>query len=88
MLLQDLARPPTIVELSRACGLNTLTLKRGFKLLFGQPAHALHQRERMAAAWRLIESGLNLGYANLSHFDAAFRRAFGLLPSELRWRSK
>lgn len=95
LLLSDLARSPTLAELSRACGLNTLKLKRGFKLLFGQPVATLHQGERMAAAWRLIESGAmsvteagqHLGYSNLSHFGAAFRRAYGLLPSELRRRA-
>lgn len=84
-----------IVELSRAYGLNTLKLKRGFKLLFGRPVHALHQRERMAAAWRLIESGhmsvtevgLHLGYTNLSHFGTAFQRTFGLLSNVLRLRA-
>jgi AraC family transcriptional regulator len=95
LLLGDLAQAPTLVELSRACGLNTLKLKRGFKLLFGLPAHALFQSERMAAAWRLIESGTmsvteagqHLGYSNLSHFGAAFKREYGLLPSELRRRT-
>lgn len=49
-----------------------------------------------ACAWpvRLIESsemnvtetGEHLGYANLSHFGIAFKKQFGLPPSELRRR--
>lgn len=96
LLLSNLAHPPTMTELGRACGLNTLKLKRGFKLLFGHPVYVLYQRERMSEAWRMIESGLMsvteagraLGYTNMSHFGAAFRRMFGLLPSELRRRSR
>ncbi|BFO55170.1 helix-turn-helix domain-containing protein [Acidovorax sacchari] len=91
-LLRDLAEPPTLVQLAAESGLNTFALKRGFKALFGMPAYALYQRERMRRAWELIASGRmtasevggELGYGNLSHFGAAFRRAHGMLPGEVR----
>nr|WP_247897183.1 AraC family transcriptional regulator [Azospirillum argentinense] len=60
-LLDDLANPPTIAELARACGLNALKLKRGFKALSGLPVHAFYQQERMRAARRmLVEEGLSV----------------------------
>lgn len=91
-LLRDLAQAPTLEELAAECGLNTFALKRGFKALFGMPVHALYQRERMRRAWELMESGQMmasevagaLGYSNFSHFGAAFRRAYGVLPGQVR----
>lgn len=95
LLLADPARAPSIDALARACGMNSFSLKRGFKALFGLPLHALHQHERMRLAWRLIESGAmgvteageHVGYASLGHFSLAFKKQFGLLPSELKRRA-
>lgn len=94
LLLRDLANAPDIDTLARACGLNAFQLKQGFKQLFGLSVHALYQHERMHQAWQLIESGQAnaseagalVGYSNASHFGAAFRKQFGLLPSELKRR--
>ena len=95
LLLADPARAPSIDALARACGMNSFSLKRGFKALFGLPLHALHQHERMRLAWHLIESGAmgvteageHVGYASLGHFSLAFKKQFGLLPSELKRRA-
>ncbi len=95
LLLADLADAPTIAQLGRASGLNAFRLKQGFRELFGASVHVLYQRERMNAAWNLIasgqltvaEAGHRLGYTNMSHFGAAFRKMFGLLPSELKRRT-
>ena len=95
LLLRDLANAPDIPTLARACGLNAFQLKQGFKALFGLSVHALYQHERMHQAWQLIESGQAnaseagalVGYSNASHFGAAFRKQFGLLPSELKRRT-
>jgi len=95
-LLLDLAAPPTLEELAADCGLNTFALKRGFKALFGMPAYAFYQRERMRRAWALIASGEmnaseaahSVGYSNLSHFGVAFRRAHGMLPGEVRRQAR
>lgn len=94
VLLADLARSPSIEELARVCGLNTFQLKQGFKQVFGVSVHACYQQERMQRAWELIESGQfnateagrQVGYINASHFGVAFRKVFGVLPSELRRR--
>ncbi|MBB1648938.1 AraC family transcriptional regulator [Delftia sp. UME58] len=95
-LLSDIADPPTLQQLADECGLNTFALKRGFKQLFGEPVFVLLQRERMRRAWELIavggmsaaEAGSQVGYCNMSHFGAAFRRAHGMLPGEVRRRSR
>lgn len=94
LLLADLAQPPTIEQLAQASGMNTFALKQGFRNLFGLSVHALHQQERMRLVWSLIESGRmsvteaghHVGYTNMSHFGAAFRKTFGVLPGELKRR--
>ncbi|WP_313387590.1 helix-turn-helix transcriptional regulator [Rhodospirillum rubrum] len=89
-LLQDLSAPPTIAELARETGLNQLKLKRGFKTVFGHSVYGLFQRERMDRARLLLqhhgvtETAMMLGYSNVSHFGAAFRKQFGILPREAR----
>jgi AraC family transcriptional regulator len=89
-LLSDLSNPPTIEQLAREAGLNQLKIKRGFKILFGISVYALFQRKRMEEARRLLErhsvteTATLLGYSNLSHFSAAFRKQFGMLPREVR----
>ncbi|MEC5318162.1 AraC family transcriptional regulator [Brenneria populi subsp. brevivirga] len=90
LLLNDLSKPPTIERLARATGLNPLKIKRGFKQLFGVGAYALFQRKRMERARELLrrhsvtETAAMLGYSNPSHFSAAFRKQFGVLPKEAR----
>jgi AraC family transcriptional regulator len=71
-------------------GLNQLKLKRGFRSLFGMGVYSLFQRHRMERARELLshhnvtETALMLGYSNISHFSAAFRKQFGVLPGEAR----
>ncbi|QTF07801.1 helix-turn-helix transcriptional regulator [Brenneria izadpanahii] len=89
-LLSDLSKPPTIEQLARESGLNQLKIKRGFKQLFGATTYALFQRKRMERARDLLqrhsvtETAAMLGYSNPSHFSAAFRKQFGLLPKDVR----
>ncbi|KAF1051462.1 MAG: Regulatory protein PchR [Stenotrophomonas maltophilia] len=89
-LLADLSEAPTIEQLARETGLNQLKLKRGFKALFDSSIYALFQRERMARARQLLqrhgvtETASMLGYSNISHFSAAFRKQYGVLPREAR----
>lgn len=91
ILLQDLSTPPpTIPRLARLVGLNPLQLKRGFRQVFGNSVYGLFQSARMAQARELLrghsvtETAVMLGYSNISHFSAAFRRAYGVLPREVR----
>lgn len=89
-LLMDLSAPPTIEQLARETGLNQLKLKRGFKALFDVSIYALFQRERMGKARLLLkqhgvtDTASILGYSNISHFSAAFRKQYGVLPRDAR----
>jgi AraC family transcriptional regulator len=69
-------------------------LKRGFRLLFNESVYGLFQRERMHEARRRLSEGhtpvtvvaADLGYANASHFAAAFQKQFGVPPSAFKRR--
>ena len=89
-LLQDLSAPPTIAQIALKVGLNQFKLKQGFKKLFNTSIYAHFQGERMKKAERLLqrhnvtETAMILGYSNVSHFSAAFRKEFGVSPGSLR----
>lgn len=92
LLLADLSLAPTLTELAAYSGLSLLKLKRGFRALFGNSVYGLFMQERMHEARRRLLSGAgsvtevatDLGYANVSHFAAAFRKRFGVNPASLK----
>lgn len=88
-----LDQPPTIVELARIIGLNDFTLKRSFKLHFGTTIFGYVRQRRMERALCDLDAGLSVGAAALAAgyecprcFADAFRRHYGLLPSDARRR--
>ncbi|MDX2284110.1 MAG: AraC family transcriptional regulator [Bacteroidia bacterium] len=91
VLLARLSRPPGIEELARMTGFSVSKLKSAFKAVFGLPVHQYVQQFRMQKARELLEAGrcsvseagYEVGYSNLSHFTAAFRKQFGLNPSQI-----
>jgi AraC-like DNA-binding protein len=92
MLVRDYAsQPPTIAMLSHTAGISATKLKADFKLLYGLPIYEYYQKHRMMHARALLyedrysvkEVGMMVGYANLGHFAASFRKEFGVLPSEI-----
>ena len=88
---RNYAHPLTISQLARDVFLNECKLKRGFKLCFGMTVHEYVVACRMEAARRLIErdgfkvkdAAWMVGYANASHFIAAFQKRFGVTPGSL-----
>ncbi|WP_414502735.1 helix-turn-helix transcriptional regulator [Zymobacter sp. IVIA_5232.4 C2] len=89
LLLSDLTKAPTITELARETGLSVLKVKKGFRSMFNNSVYGLFQAERMQEARRrllcdnvsVMTVASDLGYANASHFSAAFQKQFGVLPS-------
>lgn len=85
-------QPHTIASLARRVGMNDCYLKSMFRERTGEGIAGYLRGLRMQKARRLIEQGgctvqqaaLMAGYANPSQFAAAFRRAHGMLPSQLR----
>ncbi|BBB92133.1 MAG TPA: AraC family transcriptional regulator [Methylomusa anaerophila] len=90
ILDQNVVSPPTLAGLSKLICLNEFKLKNGFKQLFGQTVHAYVVNKKLELAKQLFEEkNINvgeaasyIGYSNASYFALAFRKKFGISPSE------
>jgi AraC family transcriptional activator of pyochelin receptor len=88
MLVQDLTSPPTLSELSRLVGLSVNKLCAGFRQLFGTTVFGFLKEYQMQKARLLFEEAdMNVsqvawavGYVNVSHFSAAYKKRFGVQP--------
>ena len=91
-LVKDFSlQPPTIMSLAENAGMSVSKLKTAFKKVYGTGIYEYYQKNRMQKARSLLltgqytvkEVGLQLGYTNLSNFSLAFRKEFGILPSQV-----
>jgi AraC-like DNA-binding protein len=79
-------------DLAGRAGLSPFHLCRAFRRLTGCTLHQYRMRLRLRAALdemrrtprSLVDIALDAGFCSHSHFTSAFRREFGVLPSELR----
>jgi AraC-like DNA-binding protein len=82
---------PGIEPLALKVGLAATTLKKNFKLIFGQTLFQYYQAKQMECAKEMLqgkaekikEVAKSFGYENASKFSAAFKKHFGVLPSEI-----
>lgn len=93
ILETELAEPPSLIELARQVGINDFKLKKGFKALFKTTPYSYLTDQRMMVARRALaeegdasvtEVANRVGYTNLGHFAAAFRKRYGVAPREFR----
>lgn len=92
ILKQRYSTPPTQKELSREVGLNEFKLRRGFKEYFGITVYDFITRLRMEQAKKLLldeqlsigEVSQLVGFSHQNNFSIAFKKYFGLPPSELK----
>ncbi|MBE7385486.1 MAG: helix-turn-helix transcriptional regulator [Leptolyngbya sp. SIO1E4] len=90
ILAQQLDHPPSLLDLARQVGLNDCTLKRGFRQVFGETAFGYLHNQRMETARQLLlegevnvsEAARQVGFVNRSYFATAFRKKYGVSPSE------
>lgn len=90
ILATRLENPPSISELTQQVGLGERTLRRGFRELFDTTVIGYSTSLRIEQAELLLrEKKLSIsevanlvGYSNLSHFSVAFKRQFGITPSQ------
>lgn len=88
----DFAEPLTLTQLAARAGLSRYHLIRVFRGVTGESPHQYLIGARLrAAADRLMDTrepvttvALGVGFNDLSNFNAAFRRAFGMSPRALR----
>jgi AraC family transcriptional activator of pyochelin receptor len=91
-LLHHIEHPGTVIDLSHAIGLNDFKLKKGFKQLYGVTIFEFLLEARMEKARRLLQEttmtvhavAISVGYKNISSFTVAFKKKFGILPSEMQ----
>ena len=93
LITRDVFSPaPYIAELAKMVNISETKLKNNFKTVYGMPIYQYFQKARMRAARDVLETqkysikqvALELGYTNLSNFSTAFKKEFGILPSELK----
>jgi AraC-like DNA-binding protein len=90
ILLTRLDNPPSILELTQQVGIGELTLRRGFRKLFGTTIVGYLIQKRMEQAEQLLrEKQLSVaevanlvGYSHLGYFAKVFKRQFGITPTE------
>ncbi|WP_375510094.1 helix-turn-helix transcriptional regulator [uncultured Nostoc sp.] len=90
ILLSCLANPPSLLELAQLVGVSDRTLQRGFQRLFGTTVFGYLTDKRMERAKRWLREGnrtvlevaIMTGYSNPTHFSVAFKRKFGISPSQ------
>ncbi|GBC59673.1 AraC family transcriptional regulator [Desulfonema ishimotonii] len=88
LMVQDMSNPPTLSELSRKLCLSINKLESGFQTIFGTTVFGYLKEYKMQKA-RLFfeETDMNVsqvawtvGYINVSHFGAAYKKRFGIRP--------
>jgi AraC family transcriptional regulator, transcriptional activator of the genes for pyochelin and ferripyochelin receptors len=72
--------------------MNEFKLKRGFREIFGTSPYAFLLQHKLELArnylldteWSIGEIARRIGYRDPAHFTHAFRKQYGLRPSDLR----
>ena len=91
LLYRQPAQSYSLVGLARTVGTNEATLKKHFKVVYGTTVFGFLTARRMELAKSLLLThelkvaavAQEVGYKYASHFTAAFRKYFGVLPNKL-----
>ncbi len=92
LLLHNLKKPPSLVELAHAAGTNQLDLSKGFQEAFGMSVFVFLREQRFQLACRLLQTGKltigqiahETGFRNPGDFSTAFKKRFGVTPRDYR----
>jgi AraC-like DNA-binding protein len=92
MLIEQLAPAPTLRKIARRVGLGERALTHGFKTVYGETVFEFSLRCRMQHAlsllrdrhWSVDRVSEATGYSHPTSFATAFRRHFGMRPSEFK----
>jgi AraC-like DNA-binding protein len=80
----------SLPQLARICTLNEFKLKKGFRQLFGTTVFGFIQQLRMEYSGKLLrdtrtsiaETASIAGYQHAHHFSSAFKKHFGVTPTD------
>jgi len=89
---EELKKFPSVKELSRIALMSSTKLKKRFKDVYGKKLYEFYNYNRLSKARQSIGSGEStikeaahsIGYSNLSNFSKAFKKEFGMLPSQIK----
>ncbi len=91
LLARRFAEALSLADVAEMLDVSAYHLCRVFRAQTGQSLHQHRDQLRLRAALNRLERdedlttiGLDVGYSSHSHFTAAFRRAFGIPPSQAR----
>lgn len=90
IIIENMANPPSLEELSKQVGLNIKKLKMGFKEFYGTPVFTFLLNYKLDFSKKLLkdnklnvsEIAIQIGYSNSSHFIAAFKKRFDITPKQ------
>lgn len=90
IIIENMANPPSLEELSKQVGLNIKKLKVGFKEFYGTPVFTFLLNYKLDYSKKLLEENklnvseiaIQIGYSNSSHFIAAFKKRFDITPKQ------
>ena len=95
IILNQLNNPMCLSDLAKAVNTNEYTLKKEFKNIFGTTVFGYIRDVQMERAKGLLlnqslsvnEVSCKVGYKNPQHFSVAFKRKFGINPSQIKHKS-
>ena len=95
-VLERPAHPHTVDSLAQAAGMSRAAFCRSFTEAYATSPKDFVAKTRLHHAAQMLRStplpvktvAASVGYASRSHFSHAFRVAYGLDPSEFRWRTR
>jgi AraC-like DNA-binding protein len=93
---KQLEKFPSVQELSRIALMSSSKLKKRFKEVYGMKLYEFYNYNRLTKARHWIQTGesnikdaaYRIGFSNLSNFSKAFKKEFGVLPSEVKTRQR
>ena len=92
IILSNIAKPCSLIDLAQQVGTNECYLKKNFKKVYGDTVYGYLQQERMERSKEILLKGNKkiaevakmMGYKRASHFTQAFKKYFGYLPNSIR----
>ena len=92
ILIHNLEKPPSLIDLAKKTGINKNKLNNGFRQVFGTSVFEYLRIYRLERAKLLLETqkrnvtevALEVGYAQQGSFTRAFKNHFGTNPSDHR----
>ncbi len=91
-ILRNLDSSHSLIDLAHKVGTNEFVLKKGFKELFGTTVFSFWNDAKMEQAKQLLlehdmtvgEVSEQIGYKSQRHFSTAFKRKYGVVPSQYK----